>query len=418
MPVSYDLSAPTAATVGPPLPRRRPAFPPVEDPAAPPPFGWRDLLRTAGTALADAREAAPPVEPAAPSAPYGFRDLLRTAGEAVGGARDMTRDMNARGMEPLPPGLPTGSFSPLPGGGYATPSAPWTGPPSPGAAPPPPSGGYDLNAIRSFYGAPPDMSQFIRTEHRGPNVGRSQIDPGFASAMAAYNQGVNAFLNRGADQERVGMGMTGLLGLPGTNGTPGVPGSLATGAREAEARMRAAESQDRTAASQWGPQGLLAQSYQAFHNARTQAGDTPRQIDDAWRAAGRRLPEFAEPIVHPGNGPPLTGPDSPAAVDARVRNILTGARRLSAPWVIGARDPRAVTTGTGATAWRGRERERLLRDQGVPEEIIQALAQGNFLATGGGGIPGFIEGGDPGLSIDEAMRRLAAFRAGQPPLPR
>jgi hypothetical protein len=325
-----------------------------------------------------------------------------------------------------PPSSPDSSFSPLPGGGYATASAPWGGAsvtmPSPGSpvastpayAPQGQAPGLGLDTARSFFGTPPDIRSFMRYDHRGPNTGAASVDPSFSSAMAAYNQGLNAILNRTSAQEQTGLGTLELLGVPGEGG---VPGSLAT-------RARTAEATDRSATSQYGPEAQNATSYETFVASPANAGRPRDEVNRAWIATGAPLPRH---VGGPGVGgatPPLpggaatpprrTGPESPEAMAARIRNVLQSSRQLPASFVFGSGGPGFHTTATGVAGHRGRRREQLLRDAGVPADIIRQLANTNLLATADsstGILPSLDElwgaqGQDPGVDIDLLMRRL------------
>jgi hypothetical protein len=382
MPVSMDLAAPIG--MAPPLPRLRPARPPVIE--------EEELRRL------------PPRVPLPSAPPVITEEELRRL-----------PDKNAG-----PPGAPDSAFSPLPGGGWATPSMPWNGAvtDTPLAAPGGAAPGIGLDQVRQFFGAPPRMEDFSRSEYvPGGGIPTRRIDPSFAPVMAAYNQGTNALLNRMSNMEQTGLGMTELLGPQG-----GPPGRLATAARAAEAQMLGAQAADRSATSQYGPENTLATAYNAYETQRRAQGASTPIINREWEGMGRRLPIHAggpgagapsggpppvtgAPIVHPG-----APTETPEAITANVMRALEEARSLSVPWIFPAAGPGVHTTATGQPGWRGRRREELLRNAGVPDDVIRQLANTNLLATGGSGILDDLvgtRGTDPGLDMPLLQRRLA-----------
>lgn len=380
MPIGRDLVAPEGiAPAGGPLPAERRS-----------PFAWMaGPLRRGGEALRRGLEELPPAEgpplPEVPVSPWltGLVDRgLNAVAAAAPSGPVSPRPSAMRELTPpaTPISMPDSAFQPLPGGGYATPSAPWNG------APPTPGAGMGLDAVRSFYGAPPRMDDYTSYNYvPGGGIPTRRVDPSFAQAMAAYNQGVNALLDRTTAMETAGLRGVELMGMPG-----GVPGALQTAADRAATERRQGDNILRAAEMQYGPDARNASMFNSFLERHIAGGGTLASGMRQWREEGNPLAAIspAGPAA-PGATPLTPGAPGPTPEDRarmdRVRAVLEGAgRRVSVPWVLPlTTDPLAHTTGVGPAAHRSRERERMLREAGVDDATIRRLVGTGAMSTGG-----------------------------------
>lgn len=290
MPIGRDLVAPEGiAPAGGPLPAERRS-----------PFAWMaGPLRRGGEALRRGLEELPPAEgpplPEVPVSPWltGLVDRgLNAVAAAAPSGPVSPRPSAMRELTPpaTPISMPDSAFQPLPGGGYATPSAPWNG------APPTPGAGMGLDAVRSFYGAPPRMDDYTSYNYvPGGGIPTRRVDPSFAQAMAAYNQGVNALLDRTTAMETAGLRGVELMGMPG-----GVPGALQTAADRTANERRVTE-------NQFGPNAMLGALFNNYIQGQTAAGNSLADSMRMWQEQGLGLPGFI------GSRPPTTPSTAPAA---------------------------------------------------------------------------------------------------------